>query len=198
MDDGLQNPSLTKDFAVIVLDGGYGLGNGRVMPAGPLREPLARGLKHADAIVLIGPDRVGVRAALGEPLMPIFAAELVPGPEAIRLREQPVIAFAGIGRPSKFFETLETIGCALIERHAFPDHHRYSPDEIMRLCEAASRHGAKPVTTAKDYVRLPREARLMVDVLTVSLEWREPGALKALLQPLVARAGHGGPRRLKN
>lgn len=196
MDDGLQNPSLAKDLALVVIDGGFGFGNGRVLPAGPLREPVARGLARADAIILIGPDRLRLGETLKSAARPTFAAELVPGPEALRYRDRPVIAFAGIGRPAKFFETLEAIGAVLIERHSFPDHHRYSPDDIMRLCESASRHGGKPVTTAKDYVRLPPEARLMVDVLSVELTWREPMAVRALIAPLIGRArdvaaGHG-------
>ncbi len=190
MDDGLQNPTLAKDLSFVVIDGGFGFGNGRVLPAGPLREPISRGLARADALVLIGPDRVGIANRIRSATPPLFAAELVPGPEALRLRDQPIVAFAGIGRPAKFFETLEAIGAVLIERHGFADHHRYSPDEIMRLCEAASRHGGRPVTTAKDYVRLPPEARLMVDVLSVDLEWREPMALRALLAPLVERSRH--------
>jgi tetraacyldisaccharide 4'-kinase len=181
MDDGLQNPSLIKDLALLVVDGGFGFGNGQILPAGPLREPLARGLKRAHAIVLIGADQVGVRAGLPATAPPVLEALLVPGPEAFLLRERGLIAFAGIGRPAKFFETLEALGCTLIERHAFADHHRYAEEELMRLCEAASRHGGKPVTTAKDAARLPPEARAMVDVLTVTLEWRDPAQVRALL-----------------
>jgi tetraacyldisaccharide 4'-kinase len=190
MDDGLQNPSLAKDLSIVVVDGGFGFGNGRVLPAGPLREPVSRGLARADAIVLIGPYRTGMADTLKSAAPPVFAAELVPGPEALRFRDRPLVAFAGIGRPAKFFETLEAIGAALVERHSFPDHHRYTPDEIMRLCEAASRHGGKPVTTAKDYMRLPSEARLMVEVLSVALEWHEPMAMRALITPLVERSRH--------
>ncbi|MSO69227.1 MAG: tetraacyldisaccharide 4'-kinase [Alphaproteobacteria bacterium] len=188
MDDGLQNPSLTKDLSFVVIDGGFGFGNGRVLPAGPLREPVARGLAHVDAIVMIGPDRVGLTDRLKTFARPVFTAELVPGPEALRFRDQPIVAFAGIGRPAKFFETLTATGAVLVERHGFADHHRYTPDEIMRLCEAASHHGNKPVTTTKDYMRLPPEARLMVDVLSVDLEWRDPMALRALIAPLVERS----------
>jgi tetraacyldisaccharide 4'-kinase len=189
MDDGLQNPSLAKDLALVVVDGGYGFGNGRVLPAGPLREPVEAGLARADALVLIGPDRLGLGPRLARGAAPVFEAELVPGPEAIRFREREIVAFAGIGRPAKFFATLEAAGAVLIARHAFPDHHRYDADEIMRLCEAASRHNGKPVTTAKDYVRLPPEARLMVDVLTVELEWRDPAAVRRLLAALARRSG---------
>jgi len=189
MDDGLQNPSLAKDLAISVVDGGYGFGNRRLIPAGPLREPIARGIARCQAIVLIGPDTMGLHTELAGFGVPVLEAQLVPGPEALRYRERPVVAFAGIGRPAKFFATLEAAGALLVERHAFPDHHRYSPEELMRLCEAASRKGAdKPVTTLKDYVRLPPEARLMVDVLTVELVWREPASVERLIAPLARKS----------
>ncbi len=187
MDDGLQTPSLVKDLSLAVVDGGAGFGNGRRLPAGPLRESLARGLRRADALVLIGPDRYGALAALGRLDLPVIEAALVPGLEAFELRERPVVGFAGIGRPSKFFETLTDIGCEVIARYAFADHHRYGPDEIMEIVEHASARDAVPVTTEKDYVRLPREARPMVRTLSVTLEWRDPAEPRALLEPIVAR-----------
>ena len=189
MDDGFQNPSLEKDLAILVVDGGYGFGNRCLIPAGPLREPIARGLARAQAIALIGPDTLGLRNELAGHGLPLLEAELVPGAEALRYRERPVVAFAGIGRPAKFFASLEASGAIVVERHAFPDHHRYKDEEIMRLCEIASRHGGyKPVTTVKDYVRLPPEARLMVDVLSVELEWREPDAVRQILARVIGRA----------
>jgi tetraacyldisaccharide 4'-kinase len=96
-----------------------------------------------------------------------------------------VLAFAGIGRPGKLFATLESLGCTLVGRHGFPDHHPYTPDDIMRLVEAASAAGAVPVTTEKDLVRFPPEARPMVTALRVSLEWRDEAALDSLLRPLL-------------
>jgi tetraacyldisaccharide 4'-kinase len=187
MDDGLQNPSLKKDLSLAVIDGGFGLGNGHSLPAGPLREPIARGLRRADALVLIGPDRHGVLHGLGSLTMPVIQAELVPGLEAYELRERAVVGFAGIGRPSKFFETLTAVGCEVIARYSFADHHRYEPNEIMEIVEHASAEGAVPVTTTKDYVRLPAEARPMVRTLSITLEWRDPEQLNALLAPIVER-----------
>ncbi|MFQ5955576.1 MAG: tetraacyldisaccharide 4'-kinase [Kiloniellales bacterium] len=187
MDDGFQAPALIKDLALLVVDGGYGFGNRRVLPAGPLREKLRPGLARADAVVLIGPDTTHV-ASLLDPRPPLWRARLVPGPEADRLIGRRVIAFAGIGRPAKFYATLAEVGAQVIGCRDFPDHHRYTPDEVMVLCEAAAAADAVPVTTAKDWVRLPAEARPMVEALTVSVEWEDPGALQALLQSVL---GHG-------
>jgi len=183
MDDGLQNPSLVKDISLVVVDGGFGFGNERLIPAGPLREPVARGLGRADAIVLVGPDEVGVVARLGSNPLPLLRAELMPGLRALKLRERAVVAFAGIARPAKFFRTLETIGCNVIRRIAFSDHRRFSPDEIMTLVEYAGAHGAIAVTTEKDWVRLPEEAKPMVQAIGVTLEWQDPEAVYKVLQP---------------
>jgi len=179
MDDGLQNPSLEKDLSFLVIDGGFGFGNGRVIPAGPLREPLDRSFARADAAVIIGPDRTGVRPTLPGDLT-VLEARLAPiADEALSRRR--VLAFAGIGRPEKFFETLRAMQCDLVAVHSFPDHHRYDPDEIMHLVEAAARQEAVPVTTEKDFVRLPQEARPMVRVLKITTEWRDGATLEALI-----------------
>jgi tetraacyldisaccharide 4'-kinase len=187
LDDGLQDPSLATRLALLVVDGGYGFGNGRVLPAGPLREPLARGLTRADAVVLVGRDSAGVTDALAGAL-PILRARFLPTRRAERLTRRRVFAFAGIGRPEKFFETLAESGCEIAGTHTFPDHHPYRPEEIMAVCEAASAARAVPVTTEKDAVRLPPEARPMVEVFPVTLEWQDPAAVEALLAGLLRTA----------
>ena len=191
MDDGMQSPGLAKDLCLAVVDGGAGFGNGSVLPAGPLREPLARGLSRAHALVLVGADRRGALAALAPHSLPVIEASLVPGTEVRALRERPVVAFAGIGRPDKFFETLTENGCNVIARYAFADHHRYKPGEIRAIVERARERDAVPVTTEKDHVRLPPDAREMVRALPVTLAWREPNEPRKLLAPFVARCRRG-------
>ena len=123
--------------------------------------------------------------------MPVIEADLVPGDEVRALRERPVVAFAGIGRPEKFFETLAENGCTVIARHAFADHHRYKPGEIGAIIQHAKERDAVPVTTEKDHVRLPPGTREIVRTLPVPLAWREPEEPRKLLAPLVARCRHG-------
>jgi tetraacyldisaccharide 4'-kinase len=183
MDDGFQNASLAKDLSLVVVDGGYGFGNGRVIPAGPCREPIAVGLARADAVVLIGEDRTGIAGRLGE--VPLLRARLVPGPEAALLRGRKLVAFAGIGRPDKFFDTLEGCGGEIIDAHSFPDHHPYSRADIAELAEAAAAVDALLVTTAKDAVRVPEDLRSALTVLTVRLVWYDTGALDRLLDPVL-------------
>jgi tetraacyldisaccharide 4'-kinase len=182
MDDGFQNPGLAKDVSLLVIDGAYGFGNGRVIPAGPLREPIAAALARADAVVLMGADEAGVRPQLGAKR--VLEARLVP----VAPLAGPVVAFAGIGRPEKFFRTLAEGGAQIIARHAFPDHHRYGAAELARLGAEAERAGARLVTTAKDWVRLPQDWRGRVVALEVEVEWRDAAALDALLDRLVERA----------
>jgi tetraacyldisaccharide 4'-kinase len=188
MDDGFQNPSLVKDLSLVVVDGGFGFGNGRVIPAGPLREPVARGLARADAVVLIGDDRTGVAARLGDGVA-LLRTRLAPAPGGLELEGRAVVAFAGIGRPDKFFETLDDGGARVVARHAFADHHPYKKYELTRMMAQADAAGARAVTTEKDAVRLPAAERERIDVLRVRIEWADEAALDALLDPVIERAG---------
>lgn len=185
MDDGFQNASIAKDLSLVVVDGGYGFGNGRVIPAGPCREAIAHGLARADAIVLMGEDRCGADRWFGD--LPVLRAHLRPGPEAEAFRDRKVIAFAGIGRPQKFFETLEACGADILDAHAFPDHHPYTRDEIAQLAKEAEQAGALLATTAKDAVRVPADLKAAVSVLTVRLEWDTPEALDSILDRVDSR-----------
>lgn len=185
MDDGFQNPSLKKDFALLVVDGAIGFGNGRIMPAGPLRETIGRGLSRADAVVLVGEDKSKAAGLIGN-RVPIFGAHLVPTPDAEALAGRRVLAFAGIGRPQKFFDTLSEIGCEIVGRHAFADHQPYRPEQIMTICEEAAALEAIPVTTDKDHVRLPADAQKMVQTVSVTLEWDDRAAVATFLKDRLA------------
>jgi len=187
MDDGFQNPAVAKDLSLVAVDGAYGFGNGRPIPAGPLREPVAAGLARADAAVLIGDDRHGVAALVAAQRRPptLLRATLVPDPQAVAaLRGRPVVAFAGIARPERFFASLEAIGCPILSRHAFADHHPFSEAEVVRLIEAADLAGAVAVTTAKDHVRLSDALRRQVSVLTIALRFDDEAGLDRLLASL--------------
>ena len=192
MDDGFQNGALRKDISLLVVDGGYGFGNGRVMPAGPLREPVEEALARADAVIVIGEDTSGAGARIGT-AAPVLTARFVPRPDAERVAGRRVLAFAGIGRPAKFFETLAGMGCEIVDAVPFPDHHRYTEDEVMGLVEAAAAADAVPVTTEKDAVRLPPSAEGMVEPVRVALEWGDPAAFERLVEAI--RREPGSPDR---
>jgi tetraacyldisaccharide 4'-kinase len=184
LDDGLQNPRLAKDLSLLVVDGGYGFGNRRVLPAGPLREPIAPGLARADAVVLMGEDGAGIAPLLRAKTVLKARLEAQNGED---LAGQAVVAFAGIARPEKFFASLEAAGARVVARHRFADHHRYGAGELARLRAAAAAAGARLVTTTKDLARLAPMERAGIAVLEVRVAWDDAAALDALL----VRAAHG-------
>jgi tetraacyldisaccharide 4'-kinase len=188
LDDGFQNPGIARDLSLLVIDAEYGFGNRRVIPAGPLRETVACGLARTDAIVLIGED--GLPEGVGKSDRPVLRATLEPV-HAGRFTGARIVAFAGIGRPEKFFASLRAVGAELVAAHPFPDHHRYAAADLARLHCGAARAGARLVTTAKDWVRLPDAARTEIDVFAVELRWRDVAAV----MQLVGRVLHPFPDR---
>jgi tetraacyldisaccharide 4'-kinase len=180
MDDGFQNPAVIKDLSLLVVDGAYGFGNGRLIPAGPLRERVADGLARADAVVLLEPDTQGLASRLSARL-PVLRARIAPTADGRRLSGTRVFAFAGIGRPEKFFATLDSLGAVLVGCRAYADHHLYRPSEIDEVLARAESMDAVPVTTEKDAVRLPPQMRARIQVLSVTVEWQDAGALDSLL-----------------
>ena len=186
LDDGFQNPGIAKTLSLLVVDAAYGFGNGRVIPAGPLRESLARGLSRADAVVLLGADaQPGCLESLGiGEALPVLHAALRPV-SGERLAGARLLAFAGIGRPEKFFSTLRELGAELVGTRSFPDHHPYRADEVDRLLRAAERAQARLITTAKDVVRVPLPLRVTIEVLEVEIRWADPAAHADLLKAVV-------------
>lgn len=184
LDDGFQNPGLIKDASVLMIDAAAGFGNGRVIPAGPLREPVAEGLARADSVVLVGDDGDADRTLARWPELAdvtISRARMVPRETGLSLSGEPVVAFAGIGRPEKFFATLRGMGADLVEAHGFADHYAY-PDAILKRLTATARHrDAMLVTTEKDAVRLPLAYRREVMTVQVTLELEDWAAIDALL-----------------
>ncbi len=164
LDDGFQNPSIVKDISIVVVDAGVGFGNGHVIPAGPLREPIATGLARADLTLTIGRGDV----ALPDP-PPRLRGHLEPLATGMDWRDQPVFAFAGIGRPEKFFETLRDLGADIRGTASLADHQPLGPALLKRLGDRAARLSAQPVTTEKDAVRLPAALRGKVMTVPVRL-----------------------------
>ncbi|WP_428390194.1 tetraacyldisaccharide 4'-kinase [Lichenicoccus sp.] len=187
MDDGMQNPGLVQDCVLLVIDGAAGFGNGRLLPAGPLRERIRDGAARARAAILIGPDQVASRQQLPGRL-PVLPATLALAPDASRLQRQKLVAFAGIGRPEKFFSSLDQTGLEVVGRVQFPDHHRYRAHELDRLAAYAAVRNARLVTTPKDAVRLTPTFRPFVHVIDVALRWQQATAIEALLDEVMADA----------
>ena len=163
MDDGLQNPALIKDLSIAIVDGARGIGNACVIPAGPLRAPLAAQGRLVDLIVFNGPFEPPLAAALSRASpAPQLTATLVPAGDVVWLRGQRIVAFAGIGNPARFFDHLTRLGADLADAVAFPDHAPYRPADADRLLAIAARHRTRLITTEKDAVRLQGDPGLAV------------------------------------
>jgi tetraacyldisaccharide 4'-kinase len=196
MDDGFQNPSLAKDVSLLVVDAGRGIGNGRVIPAGPLRAPLAAQLARAQAVVVVGRSggAADVVAEAGARNIPVLQAHLQPDAGVLAaLGRGRVLAFAGIGDPAKFFATLRDGGIAVTATRSFPDHHRYTRAEAEALCDDADRAGLALVTTEKDLVRLAGDEEVSqlaayARALPVTLVLDDADALALLLRERLAGA----------
>jgi len=195
MDDGFQNPALAKDLAILLVDGRRGIGNGRIIPAGPLRAPLRAQIARAQALVIVGPPEGApdVVAHARRHSLPIFHGRLEPDRQTITaLGRRKVLAFAGIADPEKFFATLAEAGIAVAECAGFPDHHRYSAAEAQALITRADAAKLVLITTEKDEARLAGDPQLTalaarVSTLPVRLVIDEADAFGDLILAAVRR-----------
>ena len=188
MDDGLQNPVLSKQLKFAVVDGLGGAGNGLCLPAGPLRAPLAGQIGETDAVIISGEGEAGEKVAATARSVgrPVVAARLEPREDvAQRLRGKKVIALSGIGRPEKFTATLRETGAVIIAERAFGDHHAYTKDDITPVITEATERGGLIATTEKDWTKLaslwPDTAADRLIVVPVRLVFAEPERVEQLL-----------------
>jgi tetraacyldisaccharide 4'-kinase len=193
MDDGLQNGALAKDFTLAVIDGRRGIGNGKVFPAGPLRAPLDVQMARTDALLVIGDNLNAKNITAAASGRPVFHGRLAPDAAALTaLRSRNVFAFAGIGDPEKFFDTLTQAGIAVTQRRAFADHHRFTGEEAAELEMQAEHEGLTLVTTEKDHARMSGDPALAAlaaraQVLPVTLAVDEAEKLRALVLGKIRR-----------
>jgi tetraacyldisaccharide 4'-kinase len=180
MDDGLQNPTIKKTLSLLVLDGGYGIGNGQIIPSGPLRESLGSALDKSTAVILIGNDTHNLAAKItGKPLI---KAKIQAKVATHNTNQTNYIAFAGLANPNKFFNTLRENNYPIIETVSFSDHYIYSNNDIEKLKEKAKKNSAGLITTEKDFVRLTKEQQQYVQTLPVEIIWEDIGTIKEILK----------------
>ncbi|MEP4769050.1 MAG: tetraacyldisaccharide 4'-kinase [Roseibium sp.] len=197
MDDGFQNPALQKDLSLVLVDCAVGFGNGLCFPAGPLRAPPQKQVLKTDCLVLVGEGEAGEPAVhlAGRKGLPIIHARIVPEPNEL-LEGQRLFAFAGIGRPEKFFQSLKDQGLDVRKTRSFADHHAYTEADARALLSEAEAEGLQLATTAKDMTRLKSsDAELFrwlssrAAVLDVHMEIDGEVRLLGLLKETLSRRG---------
>lgn len=191
MDDGFQNPSLAKDFSILVVDGARGFGNEKLIPAGPLREFLSAGRARADFALIVERADLPTRPGLAGNL-PSMNVEMSPGEGYEQLSGETLVAFAGIGDPEKFFSPLGNSGATIAEAVPYPDHHSYSESDISWLSRLAKEKGARLATTAKDAVRLRPDHGLDLLILDVEARFDDLEAIVTMLMEKLDLAASNG------
>ena len=168
MDDGFQNPTIFKDFSIIVINASQEFGNKRVIPSGPLRESIKRGLTRTNLIIVIGETTEKLKKLIPKDI-PIVNAKFEIKKENKIFKGQNIIAFAGIAYPEKFFQSLDEEGAKILRKITFPDHHIYTENDLLSLAEIANKTKSILVSTKKDYVRVPKSFRSLVNLSLIHI-----------------------------
>lgn len=184
MDDGLQNPSIIKDFAILVIDGEYGFGNNLIIPAGPLREKLNERLAEIKLIIITGKNKIDYNKKFPDKKVIFTQHQLI---EKKGLKNKNLIAFCGIGRPVKFFNILKENGYNLQDQISFPDHHQYQDHEIEKLIDLGKKTNCSLVTTKKDFVRLKKKYHKNIQFFDIEVKFnqKDQNYLKNTLKKLI-------------
>ncbi len=184
MDDGFQNPTLQKDFSIIVINGDQGFGNKRVIPSGPLRESIKRGLSRTNLVITIGDISNEVKEKIPKHI-PLIAANFKIKEDSIMLQGQRITAFAGIAYPEKFFNSLKFVKANIVDKISYSDHHIYNENDLLYLAEIANKNKSILVTTKKDMVRIPKNFRSLVKTIDGFIQLDDEKLLLEILTNLI-------------
>ena len=184
MDDGFQNPTIYKDFSIIVINASQEFGNKRVMPSGPLRESIKRGLSRSNLVIVIGDPSHELKQLIPKNI-PIVKAKFEIKKENKNFKGQNIIAFAGIAYPEKFFQSLTDEGAKIFKKITFPDHHIYSENDLLSLAEIANKKKSILVSTKKDFVRIPKSFRSLVNTLEGEIVFEDEEFIVEILSNVI-------------
>jgi tetraacyldisaccharide 4'-kinase len=184
MDDGFQNPTIHKDFSIIVINASQEFGNKRVMPSGPLRESIVRGLSRTNLIIVIGEIKNSLKKNIPDHI-PVIQAKFKINNENKIFKGQKITAFAGIAYPEKFFTSLREQGAKIIKEITYPDHHIYNENDLLSLAEIANKTQSILVSTQKDFVRVPKSYRSLVNTLEGKIYFEKEDIIKEILTNII-------------
>lgn len=180
MDDGFQNPTIYKDKNIIIIDGKYGIGNGFLLPSGPLRETFSSAIKRTDFVIMLGDDKQNITDKIKKYNKKIIFSQIKEIKNNININDK-YIAFCGIGRPQKFFDSLKKAKYNVIKEISFEDHCEYNENILDNIFLTAKENNAKIITTEKDYVKIPLKYKKDIEVLKIKVEFNNIIELKELL-----------------
>ena len=180
MDDGFQNPTIHKDFSIVVINSSQEFGNKRVMPSGPLRESIKRGLSRTNLIIVIGAITESLKNSIPDHI-PIFPAKFVIDNNNKIFKGQKITAFAGIAYPEKFFKSLEEQGSKIVKKITYPDHHIYDENDLLTLAEIANKTKSILVSTQKDFTRIPKSYKSLVNTLSGEINFENEDLIKEII-----------------
>ena len=184
MDDGFQNPTLQKDFSIVVINGDQGFGNKRIIPSGPLRESINRGLSRTNLVITIGDISASVKDKIPKHI-PLISANFKIKEDDMMLKGQRVTAFAGIAYPEKFFNSLKLVKANIVDKITYSDHHIYNENDLLYLAEIANKNKSILVTTKKDIVRIPKNFRSLVKTIDGFIQLEDENLLLEILTNLI-------------
>ena len=180
MDDGFQNPTIYKDFSIVVINAFQEFGNKRVIPAGPLRESIKRGLSRTNLVIVIGNVTNYLKNIIPENI-PIIQAKFNINNKNKIFKGQKITAFAGIAYPEKFFTSLREQGAKIVKEVIYPDHHIFTENDLLNLAEIANKTQSILVSTQKDFVRIPKSYRSLVNTLNGEICFVNEDIIKEIL-----------------
>jgi len=173
LDDGLQDSSIESDLNILVFSGFQGIGNGRIIPSGPMREHLSKAVDKSDLAIIIEEDKNNIQELIIKNIPVVNANLKIADKDLNNFKKKKVMAFCGIGYPEKFYKTLEKIECEIMQTKSYPDHYAYSKQDIEYLLNQSQNINALLVTTEKDYVKIPKEYKNRIYFFPISIEFND-------------------------
>jgi len=185
LDDGLQDTSIIANLNILVFNGYQGIGNGRIIPSGPMRENLSQAINRSHLAIIIDGDKRNIKKLIDKKIPVIDANIKIEDKYLNNFKNKKVIAFCGIGYPEKFYKTLENIGCQITYTKSFPDHYVYSRKDIQNLLKKSQELNSLLITTEKDHIKIMEDYKNRIYFFPISIEFNDYKTLDNFLLSVI-------------